>query len=275
MQSFNLIETNTPITLELIDWCLENNFTINLKTGDVSPVYHPVKGRNNKGLIKQIYELYIKGDLYPAKYVKVFGILDGQRLTYYFKTSGFERLSKSRLLELYKDQIVQRHRDTAIANYGVDNPAKSPEIRKKIQETNRRKIEAGFVVKRRKQSKEELREIHRKIQSAKYPEHPGRFEILQHYREMLANPPTDKSKYNQLKNEVREFIYENYKPSRALSLAKELGVYKRQVSSLEIKVKDILIDLCYNYKHHYRKFRNDQGNVFEVDFFFTRFKHCD
>lgn len=66
------------ITKELLDDCLQNRKFINLKTSTLTSKppqeWVKVKGCNkrDKNLVKQMYDLYINGDMHPTVYCNVF-----------------------------------------------------------------------------------------------------------------------------------------------------------------------------------------------------------
>lgn len=84
------------------------------------------------------------------------------------------------------------------------------------------------------------------------------------YEDALREDPNNE----ELKNEVREFLYENYQTTQARINAQRLGVYKKLSSSYETRVQQILDSHNIRYKRHFRnkKFLNESGNMFELDF---------
>lgn len=214
-----------------------------------------------------------------------------QNLTAVFKYCGFKTLTKKELLNLYKVDIHELAKATWIKTLGVDNQSKSKEIIAKAQVKTRETLKTGKPqAKRRKTYKHshpDSRKTHIRVQKSKYQN--DRYEKLVMYEDTLIKDPNN----DELRNEIREFIYENYKATQARVNAQRLGVYKKLSSSYETRVQQILDKHGIKYKRHFRnkKFRNDSGNMFELDFMLldyniaievdglyfhsTRFKHSE
>lgn len=101
-----------------------------------------------------------------------------------------------------------------------------------------------------------------KFKKSKYGN--DRYEKLVAYEDVLREDPDNE----ELKNEVREFLYENYSIYQARANAKRLNVYQKRVSSYEIKIQQILDKHHLQHKSHFRNkhFLNESGNMFELDF---------
>lgn len=266
--SGNLIFENIQITKELLDFCLEAGYFIDLKSGDYSKECSPMKRNDpyNRDLVLPIWEMYTEGVMFPGKYYKIFKFRMTQFLTQSFKYCGFRTLTRSELLALYKDDIGNLAKETCLINHGVDNPSKSKELMRdaylKIRETYKTGIPQ---VKRRetyKQNHPDERLLHIQVQKSKYGN--DRYEKLVAYEDALREDPDNE----ELKNEVREFLYENYSIYQARANAKRLNVYQKHISSYEIKIQRILDNHNIRYKSHFRNkhFLNESGNMFELDF---------
>lgn len=70
-ESGNLLTENIPITKDLLDFALANDYKISLKTGDYGLEVQN-KGKYNIDLISQINYLYLNGLMYPRKYCNIF-----------------------------------------------------------------------------------------------------------------------------------------------------------------------------------------------------------
>lgn len=118
-------EIETPLTVEFLDYCLQNDIRIDLK--------YP-KHNFHKDTLKTLHEMYYRGDLYLAKYAEVFGLTQGGLLGA-LKRVG-PTLNRKQSIEFYGDQIKAKYKDTMLKEYGVDNAGKSAELRDKAKQTN-------------------------------------------------------------------------------------------------------------------------------------------
>ena len=266
--SGNLIKENIQITKELLDFCLETGYFIDLKSGDYSKEYPKPNRRApyNKDLILQIWEMYTGGVMHPGKYYKIFKVKLTQNLTAAFQYCGLRTLTRSELLALYKEDINNLAKATCIENWGVDNPAKCEELKEKARIKTKETLKTGIPqAKRReayKRNHPDGRLLHIQVQKSKYGN--DRYEKLVTYEDALREDPDNE----ELKNEVREFLYENYSIYQARANAKRLNVYQKHISSYEIKIQQILDKHNIRYKSHFRNkyFLNESGNMFELDF---------
>lgn len=266
--SGNLIKENIQITKELLDFCLEAGYFIDLKSGDYSKEYTKPNRRApyNRDLILQIWKMYTDGVMHPGKYYKIFKVKLTQNLTAAFQYCGLRTLTRSELHELYKDDINNLAKATCIENWGVDNPAKCEELKEKARIKTKETLKTGIPqAKRRetyKRNHPDGRLTHIQVQKSKYGS--DRYEKLVVYEDALREDPDNE----ELKNEVREFLYENYKNTQARVNAQRLGVYKRLTSYYEARVKQILDKHHFQYKIHFRNkhFLNESSNMFELDF---------
>lgn len=267
-ESGNLISENIQITKELLDFCLEAGYFIDLKTGDYSTENTPMI-RNlsyNRDLVYPVWKMYTEGVMFPGKYYKIFKMKMTQYLTGVFKYCGFKTLTKTELLALYKEDINNLAKATWIENLGVDNPAKSKELmqeaHRKIKETFKTGAPQAKWRETYALNHPDPRQTHILVQKSKYDS--DRYEKLVMYEDALREDPNNE----ELKNEVREFLYENYSIYQARANAKRLGVYQTHISSYEIKIQQILSKHNICYKSHFRnkRFLNESGNMFELDF---------
>lgn len=98
--SGNLIKENIQITKELLDFCLEAGYFIDLKSGDYSKECSPMKRNDpyNRDLVLPIWEMYTEGVMYPGRYYKIFKFRMTQFLTSAFKYCGLKTLTRTELL---------------------------------------------------------------------------------------------------------------------------------------------------------------------------------
>lgn len=266
--SGNLIKENIQITKELLDFCLEAGYFIDLKSGDYSKEYYKPNRRApyNRDLVLPIWKMYTEGVMHPGKYYKIFKFKLTQNLTTAFQYCGLRTLTRKELLALYKDDINDLAKATCIENWGVDNPSKNKELMKEARRKVRETYKTGKPqVKRRetyKRNHPDERLLHIQVQKSKYGN--DRYEKLVAYEDALREDPDNE----EFKNEVREFLYENYSIYQARANAKRLNVYQKHVSSYEIKIQQILDKHHLRHKSHFRNkhFRNESGNMFELDF---------
>ena len=266
--SGNLIKENIQITKELLDFCLEAEYFIDLKSGDYSKDYTKPNRRApyNIDLVLPIWEMYTGGVMHPGKYYKIFKFKLTQNLTAAFQYCGLRTLTRKELLALYKDDINNLAKATCFENWGVDNPAKCEELREKARRKTQETYKTGIPqAKRRetyKRNHPDERLLHIQVQKSKYGN--DRYEKLVAYEDALREDPDNE----ELKNEVREFLYENYKTTQARVNAQRLGVYKRLTSSYEKRIGELLTKHSIRFKAHFRNklFLNESGNKFELDF---------
>lgn len=139
----------TEITKELLDDCLQNQKYINLKTSELTTdhpsSWRPVKGFNNrnKDLVRQIYDLYINGDMHPTVYCGVFG-LNPSTIRSALKHVG-PLMNRETSLKVYGAITLKLREDTMMDLYQVKNAGQSPEFQEKAQQTNLRKFKVRFA----------------------------------------------------------------------------------------------------------------------------------
>ena len=139
----------TEITKELLDDCLQNQKYINLKTSELTTdhpsTWKPVKGCNNrnKNLVKQMYDLYINGDMHPTVYCVVFGLTPGY-LRGALKHAG-PLMDRKTSLKVYGDITLRLREATMMDLYQVKNAGQSPEFQEKAQQTNLIKFKVRFA----------------------------------------------------------------------------------------------------------------------------------
>lgn len=266
--SGNLIKENIQITKELLDFCLEAGYFIDLKSGDYSKEYVSMKRRDpyNRDLVLPIWEMYTGGVMFPGKYYKIFKFRMTQFLTQAFKYCGFKTLTRSELLALYKEDINNLAKATWIENWGVDNPSKHKELHAKSVAKAKETLKTGIPQAKRKatiaHNHPDSRQTHILVQKSKYGN--DRYERLVAYEDALREDPNNE----ELKSEIREFLYENYATTQARVNAQRLGVYKRIASSYEKRIGELLTKHNIKFKAHFRNkhFLNESGNKFELDF---------
>ena len=137
----------TEITKELLDDCLQNQQYINLKTSELTTdhpsTWKPVKGCNNRNrdLVKQLYNLYINGDMHPTVYCVVFGLTPGY-LRSALKHAG-PLMDRKTSLKVYGDITLKLREATMMDLYQVKNAGQSPVFQEKAQQTNLERY--GFI----------------------------------------------------------------------------------------------------------------------------------
>lgn len=141
-ESGNLLAENIPITKELLDFALANNYRISLKTGDYAINEVANKGKYKLDLLSQINELYLNGLMYPGKYCVIFMVSAGRMVDELFRLKGFKTLSFREAKEIYHDDILAKTKSTFVERYGVDHNSKfenrpKPKITKESLEKRR------------------------------------------------------------------------------------------------------------------------------------------
>ena len=157
----NLITEGIPLTRDLLEFALENNYKISLRTGDYGKDIPKSRAHYDDNLLTQLYNLYVNGDCYLPRFVGVFN-LNTENIRVAFKKRGLGMLSYEERFRLYGKNIFEQSCATQIANHGrlcnfsdpehharakatmveeykVDNPSKSPEFQEKKIQTNLRK----------------------------------------------------------------------------------------------------------------------------------------
>ena len=139
----------TEITKELLDDCLQNQKFINLKTSELTTdhpsTWKPVKGCNNrnKDLVKQIYDLYISGNMHPTVYCGVFG-LNPSTIRSALKHVG-PLMNRETSLKVYGAITLKLREDTMMDLYQVKNAGQSPVFQEKAQQTNLKNVGFRFA----------------------------------------------------------------------------------------------------------------------------------
>ena len=157
----NLITEDIPLTRDLLEFALGNDYKISLRTGDYSKDIRKRRNRYDDNLLTQLYNLYVSGDCYLPRFVGVFD-LNMENLRGAFKKRGLGMLGYEERFRLYGKNIFEQSCKTQITNHGrvcnfsnpehharaiatmmeeyeVDNPSKSPEFQNKKIQTNLRK----------------------------------------------------------------------------------------------------------------------------------------
>lgn len=140
-ESGNLLTENIPITKELLDFALANNYKISLKTGDYGlEVYNkPRVGSYNQTLIDQIHQLYLNGELYFRKYFRIFMVArPGFIVDHIFSKRGMRTLNQAEMRALYKDDIDAQTKQTCNEKYETDYWFQSEKFKSQSKETNLR-----------------------------------------------------------------------------------------------------------------------------------------
>ena len=141
-ESGNLLTENIPITKELLDFALVNNYKISLKTGDYGlEVYNkPRVGSYNQTLIDQIHKLYVNGELYFRKYYHIFMVANVNFIVeHIFSKRGMRTLNQKEVKNIYKEDIINQTKQTCNEKYETDYWFQSDKFKKQSKETNLRK----------------------------------------------------------------------------------------------------------------------------------------
>ena len=139
-ESGNLLTENIPITKDLLDFALANNYKISLKTGDYGlEVYNkPRVGSYNQTLIDQIHKLYINGEMYLRKY-HIFMVASGTFIVeHIFSKRGMRTLNQKEVKNLYKEEITNQTKQTCNEKYETDYWFQSEQFKDQSKETNLR-----------------------------------------------------------------------------------------------------------------------------------------
>ena len=140
-ESGNLLTENIPITKDLLDFALANNYKISLKTGDYGlEVYNkPRVGSYNQTLIDQIHKLYINGEMYLRKYYHIFMVASGTFIVeHIFSKRGMRTLNQKEVKNLYKEDITNQTKQTCNEKYETDYWFQSEKFKDQSKQTNLR-----------------------------------------------------------------------------------------------------------------------------------------
>lgn len=127
-KSGNLIEENIPITKELLDFALANNYKISLKTGDyrIGDFKENPRKAFNMNLLTPLNELYLNGELYPKLYSECLNIPKHQGyLVTIFKKQGLLTLNRKESDAKYRTFIQETAKSTYLERHGVEHLMKS------------------------------------------------------------------------------------------------------------------------------------------------------
>lgn len=140
-ESGNLLAENIPITKDLLDFALANNYKISLKTGDYGlEVQNKSRvGSYNQVLIDQIHKLYINGEMYLRKYYHIFMVASGTFIVeHIFSKRGMRTLSNKETREIYKEDIINQTKQTCNEKYETDYWFQSEKFKAQSKQTNLR-----------------------------------------------------------------------------------------------------------------------------------------
>lgn len=132
----NIIKENIFIDKNLILFLYNNNFKLNLKTGNILPLNEKEKSKKvNLTLLQQIHQLYFDGLLHLPKYCNNLDFKCSDRIKDLFKRNDLPLLDPVTYNRFYRGEIVSKSQNTCILKYGVNNPSKDPSIKNKAQLT--------------------------------------------------------------------------------------------------------------------------------------------
>nr|DAJ67243.1 MAG TPA: endonuclease-like protein [Caudoviricetes sp.] len=157
----NLIAEGIPLTRDLLEFALGNDYKISLRTGDYGKEIPKSRAHYDDNLLTHLYNLYVDGDCYLPQFIGIFD-LSVENLRVAFKKRGLGMLNYEERFRLYGKNIFEQSCATQIANHGrvcnfsdpehharakatmveeykVDNPSKLPEFQNKKIQTNIRK----------------------------------------------------------------------------------------------------------------------------------------
>lgn len=130
----NVIDENIDITAEFIEFLHQNDFTINLKTGDYGDVTIPRSSRLMlKELVEPLVEMYNNGILHLPTYTKTLGVKNIKLIKNNAIRLGIPYKTNNELWDVWRDFVTAKRKATSIENWGYDNPSKSPIIKDKIR----------------------------------------------------------------------------------------------------------------------------------------------
>lgn len=139
--SGNVIDEGLPLTLDFINFCLNNDLQIDLKTGNYGKDLIISNNKKiNLDLITQVHALYLSGKLYPAKYREVF-FKGGHRcvINATFRRLKLRTLSGKEMREVYGEEIAELSKQTNNLVYGADFSIQTDAIKEKRNITNSKK----------------------------------------------------------------------------------------------------------------------------------------
>lgn len=108
----DIVEVITP---QLIKQCKELNLKIDLRTGMIGKEVKK-RGRKNKILLKQLYDLVANGECYPGYFYDVFGYKNTAGMCEGILSKEDERVD---LLAVYPSEIREKNKQTMLERYGV------------------------------------------------------------------------------------------------------------------------------------------------------------
>ena len=123
----NLITEGIPLTRDLLEFALANNYKISLKTGDYSKSGNAHKRFYNESLLSDLHELYVSGGCFIPNFSEVFEV-DSQMILYAFKKRGMRILKLSEVWNLYGNFISEKRENTCIERCGYKNFMQNPEF---------------------------------------------------------------------------------------------------------------------------------------------------
>lgn len=135
----NIYDEGLEITQSLLDRFIADDLFLDVRDGDYfdRPINlkQPQKKRN-MAIIKRLYELYMAGELYPAKYTNVLCVT----------VDHFRGMMKAvdpkvpKVKDIYPNEVNQTIKGVVKAKYGVDNVKQHPDFKIKAEETSLKKF---------------------------------------------------------------------------------------------------------------------------------------
>lgn len=245
-ESGNLLTENIPITKELLDFALANNYKISLKTGDygVNIQSKPKSHYYNQSLVDQIHKLYLNGELYLRKYYHIFMVKNPVFIVdCIFYRRGLRTLNSKETQEIYKEDINDQYKQTCREKYRVDNVSQHPEIHKRAETARIKNCGMGdpWV-------DDTLDDM-----------------ILSNPDEFIKLPNGEINRFAEMRKIIlglkpKEYLYDiGYSYESEIVLSKRLGIKDRTTFTTELKLSKFLNKLGCNeleYHNNPNKFAN-------------------
>lgn len=130
----NVIKENIELTADFINFLRDNQYVINLKTGDYGDIVIPRSSRLMlKELVAPIVRMYNNGTLHIPSFAKTLGVKDISLIKHNATRLGIHYKSNKELRSIWSEFETAKTKITSLKNWGYDNPAKAPAIKDKIR----------------------------------------------------------------------------------------------------------------------------------------------
>lgn len=140
----NILEEQIEITGDLLNYMLENGYTLSLKNGDYSNKPIPQNRKSfKKSLIERIHALYIGGSFFPFVMHNVVNLMRSNDVRAIFKRFGLRILSDEEFRKLYANDLIKHGKASVakmeasnLSKYGVKTSLHSDSAKVKARKTN-------------------------------------------------------------------------------------------------------------------------------------------